>query len=93
MKISKLLTTFPTHKILSKSGGLPVEVSLLAQLGHGSGDQLYHSVTKRQKFHQEFIDELDEPSVKIGGTDFKKGDFTSLYTFTVGPRGHPFHVS
>jgi hypothetical protein len=89
--MTKVVHSFPSAKIVSKSGGLPVEVSLIAQLGHGSGNHLYESVLARQKAHQNFIDELDEPSAKLAGTDFEKGDATSLYTFSVGAKGHPFH--
>lgn len=87
----QVVHTFPSAKIPSKSGGLPVEVSLIAQLDHGSGNHLYESVLARQKAHRDFIDELDEPSAKLAGTDFEKGDATSLYTFSVGAKGHPFH--
>jgi len=89
--MTKVVHSFPSAKIVSKSGGLPVEVSLIAQLGHGSGNHLFESVSARQKAHHEFIDELDEPSAKLAGTDFEKGDATSLYTFSVGAKGHPFH--
>lgn len=89
--MTKVVHSFPSAKIASKSGGLPVEVSLIAQLGHGSGNHLFESVSARQKAHQDFIDELDEPSAKLAGTDFEKGDATSLYTFSVGAKGHPFH--
>ncbi len=89
--MTKVVHSFPSAKIASKSGGLPVEVSLIAQLGHGSGNHLFESVSARQKAHHEFIDELDEPSAKLAGTDFEKGDATSLYTFSVGAKGHPFH--
>jgi hypothetical protein len=60
-----VVQTFPSTRIETGLRGLPVEVSLIAQLGHGS--------------------------VKLGGTDFAKGDLTSLYSFVVGPAGHPFH--
>ncbi len=89
--MTKVVHSFPSAKISSKSGGLPVEVSLIAQLGHGSGNHLFESVSARQKAHHDFIDELDEPSAKLAGTDFEKGDPTSLYTFSVGAKGHPFH--
>ena len=89
--MTQLVHTFPSAKISSKSGGLPVEVSLIAQLGHGSGNHLYESVLARQKAHRDFIYELDEPSAKLAGTDFEKGDATSLYSFAVGSKGHPFH--
>lgn len=89
--MTKVVHSFPSAKIPSKSGGLPVEVSLIAQLGHGSGNHLFESVSARQKAHRDFIDELDEPSAKLAGTDFEKGDATSLYSFSVGAKGHPFH--
>lgn len=89
--LTKVVQTFPSAQIPSQSGGLPVEVSLIAQLGHGSGNHLFQSVLARQKAHQTFVDELDEPSARLGGTDFDKGDPTSLYSFVVGAKGHPFH--
>ena len=89
--MTKVVQTFPSARIDSESGGLAVEVSLIAQLMHGSGNHLFASVSARQEQHQEFVDELDEPSAKLGGTDFGKGDPTSLYSFVVGPKGHPFH--
>lgn len=89
--LSRAVKTFPSTRIPSESGGLAVEVSLIAQLGHGAGDHLFASVSARQREHEAFIDELDEPSAKLHGTDFARGDATSLYSFVVGPRGHPFH--
>ncbi|WP_254425024.1 DUF2867 domain-containing protein [Rhodanobacter sp. B04] len=68
-----------------------MEVSLIAQLGHGSGDHLFASALKRQQAHEYFVDALDEPSARLGGTDLPKGDATSLYSFAVGAQGHPFH--
>jgi len=91
LTMTKVIQTFPSARIPSQSGGLPVEVSLIAQLGHGSGNHLFSSVVARQKAHEDFVDELDEPSTRLGGTDFSKGDATSLYSFVVGPKGHPFH--
>ncbi|MFZ6675076.1 DUF2867 domain-containing protein [Undibacterium sp. Xuan67W] len=91
LELKKITGAFPSARIASQSGGLPVEVSLIAQLGHGSGNHLYASVLARQSAHQDFIDELDEPSAKLAGTDFVKGDVTSLYSFAVGAKGHPFH--
>ena len=89
--MTNVTRTFPSARIDSGTGALAVEVSLIAQLMHGSGNHLFASVSARQKQHQEFVDELDEPSTKLGGTDFDKGDPTSLYSFVVGPKGHPFH--
>jgi hypothetical protein len=91
LALKKIVDTFPSATLPSQSGGLPVEVSLLAQLGHGSGDHLYANILARQKAHHAYVDELDEPSAKLAGTDFAKGDATSLYSFVVGPKGHPFH--
>ncbi|MFC5472821.1 DUF2867 domain-containing protein [Paraherbaspirillum soli] len=91
LTLTKVIQTFPSVRIPSHSGGLSVEVSLIAQMGHGSGNHLFASVSARQKAHEDFVDELDEPSAKLGGTDFTKGDPTSLYSFAVGPKGHPFH--
>jgi hypothetical protein len=89
--LTKVVQTFPSARIPSRSGGLPVEVSLIAQLGHGSGNHLFQSVLARQKAHRSFVDELDEPSARLGGNDFGKGDPTALYSFVVGAKGHPFH--
>ncbi|SMC16447.1 Protein of unknown function [Andreprevotia lacus DSM 23236] len=89
--LRKVTRTFPSARIPSQAGGLPVEVSLIAQLGHGAGDQVYQGVTARQRQHAEYVDELDEPSARLGATDFAKGDATALYSFSVGPNGHPFH--
>ena len=83
--------SFPCARIASPSGGLPVEVSLIAQLGHGTGDQLFIGALARQRAHAEFIDALDEPSARLGASDLSKGDATALYSFAVGAKGHPFH--
>ncbi len=85
------IATFPHARIRSRAGGLPVEVFLIAQLGHGAGDRMFAETMARQRAHPQFVDELDEPSAKLAGTDFDKGDATALYTFAVGPQGHPFH--
>ena len=91
INLTRTIETFPSVHIPNKTGGLPIEVSLIAQLGHGAGNHLFSHVASRQKGHKNFIDELDEPSVKLGGTNFDLGDTTSLYSFVVGPKGHPFH--
>lgn len=88
---ARAVRSFPSARLPSTSGGLPVEVSLIAQLGHGAGNQLVAGVMARQSAHPNFLDELDEPSTRIGDTDFSKGDATSLYLFAVGANGHPFH--
>ena len=91
LRETEVTGTFPSTRIPSQSGGLDVEVSLIAQLGHGAGDQLFSSVSSRQRRHGLFIDELDEPSAKLGATDFARNNATALYSFAVGPKGHPFH--
>lgn len=83
--------TFPAARIHPRSGGLPVEVTLIAQLGRGEGDRLIEGASARQREHENFVDALEEPSTRIGGTDLANGDTTSLYTFAVGANGHPFH--
>ncbi len=88
---TKIIDTFPSVCIPSNSNMLPIEVSLIAQLGHGAGNHLYESVALRQKCHINFVDELEEPSAKLAGTNYVLGDTTSLYSFIVGPTGHPFH--
>lgn len=88
---SKVIDTFPSLKIAAKIGSLPIEVSLIAQLGHGAGNHLFEAVLARQQAHHDFLDELDEPSAKLASTDFSQGDATALYSFAVGAQGHPFH--
>ena len=83
--------TFPFVSLPVGPGRVPVEVSLVARLGHGAGDKLFFEAQVRQGRHGRFVDELDEPSAKLGGTDFQAGDATALYSFGVGDRGHPFH--
>lgn len=84
-------STFPAARIHPRGGGLPVEVTLIAQLGRNEGDRLIDDASARQRAHENFVDALDEPSTRIGGIDLAKGDATSLYTFAVGANGHPFH--
>ena len=83
--------TFPSVRLAAGAGGVPVEVTLVARLGHGAGDRLFYEALARQERHARFVDELDEPSAKLGATDFGAGDATALYSFGVGPSGHPFH--
>jgi hypothetical protein len=88
--LARAVASFPSARI-DTGDGLPVEVTLIAQMGHGAGDQLFTGVLARQAAHGEYVDALDEPSTRLGGTDFARGDATSLYTFAVGAKGHPFH--
>ena len=83
--------TFPFVTLPAGPGRVPIEVSLVARLGHGAGDKLFFEALARQRRHGRFVDALDEPSAKLGNTDLKAGDATALYSFGVGHRGHPFH--
>ncbi len=88
---SRRTATFPTVRLASSSGGLPVEVVLVAQIGIGAGSPLIAATAALQRGHAEYVDALDEPSARIGPSDFACGDTTALYSFVVGPKGHPFH--
>jgi hypothetical protein len=90
-QFTSVVDTFPTAVIPNGVRGLPVEVSLIAQLGHGAGSQLFSSIAARQRMHDAFVDALEEPSAKLAATNFELGDPTALYSFIVGPQGHPFH--
>lgn len=89
--LTKVIRTFPSIQLDCGSVRLPIEVSLISQLGHGAGDQMFAGVTRRQRFHEQFVDELNEPSARIGAPNIAAGDATALYSFAVGPEGHPFH--
>ena len=91
MSIVTAVDTFPSVRIPSSSGGLPVEVVLIAQIGIGAGSALIAHTGALQRGHASFVNALDEPSARIGSADFARGDATSLYTFSVGAHGHPFH--
>jgi hypothetical protein len=88
---SRVVEAFPSARISPGQSGLPVEVALILQLGHGSGDRLIASAAVRQRGHAEFVDALDEPSARIAAPDFANGDATALFSFIVGAHGHPFH--
>ncbi len=89
--MTRSMPTFPSVRIAPRSDGLPVEVVLIAQIGIGAGSALIEHTAALQRGHNSYMDALDEPSARIGGADFARGDATSLYTFTVGANGHPFH--
>lgn len=91
LALTQIVESFPTARLRGAGDGPPVEVSLIAQLGIGAGDQLYAAATTRQRAHANFVDELDEPSTRLASIDLARGDPTSLYSFAVGPQGHPFH--
>lgn len=83
--------SFPAVQLPAQDGGSPTEVTLIAQLGIGAGDALVSDAGQRQRHHPAFIDQLDEPSARLGGMHLQHGDASSLYSFTVGAGGHPFH--
>ncbi len=91
LALARPIHTFPTARLQPRPDALPVEISLIAQLGHGAGDQLFASATRRQQAHHHFVDELAEPSARLGAMNLAKGDASSLYSFAVGKKGHPFH--
>ena len=88
---TRTVPTFPSVSLPSQCGGLPVEVALIAQLGPGAGTPAIERASARQRGHAAFIDALDEPSARLGAMDLAHGDATSLYSFSVGRGGHPFH--
>ncbi len=88
---AKTTPGFPTARIPSRGGGLPVEVTLIAQLGPGAGDALCREATLRQRGHDRFADALDEPAATLATTDIERGERTALHSFSVGAQGHPFH--
>lgn len=90
LTLKQTMTTFPGVS-LPCPGNVPVEVSLIAQLGVGAGNQLIQQSAMRQAGHQNYVAQLDEPSAKLAGVNPMMGDLTSLYSFVVGPQGHPFH--
>ncbi|MEG2803429.1 DUF2867 domain-containing protein [Stenotrophomonas sp.] len=88
---SRVSRSFPSVSLPSCGGGSPIEVALIAQLGIGAGDQLLRDAGQRQAAHPRFVDALDEPSARLGGMHLAQGDASSLYSFSVGRNGHPFH--
>lgn len=83
--------SFPHITLPAPEGGRPVEVTLIAQLDPGAGDALADSAGQRQRQHPAHHDALDEPSARLSAPDFARDDPTSLFSFSVGPHGHPFH--
>lgn len=90
-KMSARVPSFPTAMVPGTPNSLPVEVTLITQLGHGAGDELYAKTLKQQQHHAAFVDEMSEPSARLASTDFSKGEHSALFSFSVGPDGHPFH--
>lgn len=89
--IAHVSRSFPSISLPSCGDGSPVEVALIAQLGIGAGDALLRDAGLRQAQHPHFVDALDEPSARLGGMHLAHGDASSLYSFSVGRTGHPFH--
>jgi hypothetical protein len=93
-----LTSTYPNIQIPVK-WGLPIEVVLIGQIGHGGGSTLVRQVKERQERHNHFVNELDEPSAKVFNTSLTNEpsmevrtieDKTAVYTFSVD-NSHPFH--
>jgi hypothetical protein len=84
-------TSFPALRLDTGAGRQPIEIHLIAQLAPGSGDRLIEETSARQRTHPAYRDALDEPSVRLAGMHLAQGDTSSLYSFVVGPQGHPFH--
>jgi hypothetical protein len=91
LSMARSTTSFPTARIASRGGGLPVEVTLVAQLGPGAGDRLCAEAAVRQSGHATFAEALDEPAATLAATDVERGENTALHSFAVGAQGHPFH--
>ncbi len=50
--LTRVVETFPSIQVPNKARGLPIEVSLIAQLGHGAGNKLFENVVSKQKGHE-----------------------------------------
>jgi hypothetical protein len=85
------VASFPTALVPGTDNSLPVEVTLITQLGHGAGDELYAKTLRQQQHHAAFVDEMSEPSARLASPDFSRGEQSALFSFSVGPDGHPFH--
>ena len=83
--------SFPSVCLRWSADRLPVEVMLIDQLEPGAGDRLIATAGLRQSRHPAFVDALDEPSARLASMHPELADPTSVYSFLVGPTGHPFH--
>ncbi len=88
---SQPIGAFPAFRLDAGADAQPIEIHLIAQLAAGSGDRLIEEAGARQRAHPAYRDALDEPSVRLAGMHLAHGDPSSLYSFMVGPQGHPFH--
>ena len=91
--LSMILQTrsYPSATIAVPGGRAPIEVHLISQLGLGTGSALVAGASLRQRGHANFVDALDEPSARIGAMHLDQGSASTLFSFVVGPEGHPFH--
>ncbi|HEY9802391.1 MAG TPA: hypothetical protein V6D25_18665 [Leptolyngbyaceae cyanobacterium] len=62
---------------------LPIELFVVAKLPSRAGKEIVDDGLERQRKHNNFIEEYNEPSAKIANTDWEKGDLTTIYTFGV----------
>ncbi|MGY6629441.1 MAG: DUF2867 domain-containing protein [Wenzhouxiangella sp.] len=83
--------SFPSMTIVASTGKTAIQVNLIAQLGLGAGSPLVQQAALLQSRHPDFVDALDEPSTRLGGLEIEN-DRSALYSFLVGPKGHPFHA-
>jgi hypothetical protein len=70
---------------------LPIELRVIGRLPAGAGRFLLANALEQQRRHPEFVDEFNEPSARIGRTDFARDDATAVYTFGVARRDLVFH--
>jgi hypothetical protein len=70
---------------------VPIEVHVLGRLPAGAGRFVVANAFRQQRRHSEFVEEFNEPSARIGRTDFARQDPTAVYTFGVGKRDLVFH--
>ena len=66
LTLTQAVETFPSVRIPSHGGGLPVEVSLISQMSIGSGNTLIAGAMARQRGHDAYINHtISPPSLKV----------------------------
>ena len=66
LTLTQAVETFPSVRIPSHGGGLPVEVSLISQMDIGSGNTLIAGAMARQRGHETYIDHtISPPSLRV----------------------------
>lgn len=90
-RTTKRTGTLSTVSIPTEHNDLPIEITVVAKLPPGAGHTLVKSGLGEQKKHDEYLDEYNEPSARIGRTNFKQDDPTGIYTFGVDRRDLVFH--